>query len=102
MERDADVVVVAAGIVGGATAYFLARPGVRVGVVERGPVPGEVAPLPGFLFATGFSGHGFALGPVTGRLVAELIVDGQPSLDLAAFRFSRFAEGAIGKPRTVR
>ena len=41
MESDADVVVVGAGIVGCATAYFLARHGVRVVVVERGPVPGE-------------------------------------------------------------
>ena len=41
MEREADVVVVGAGIVGCATAYFLARRGVRVVVVERGPVPGE-------------------------------------------------------------
>ena len=41
MERDADVVVVGAGIVGCATAYFLARRGARVVVVERGAVPGE-------------------------------------------------------------
>ena len=41
MERDADVVVVGAGIVGCATAYFLARRGARVAVVERGSVPGE-------------------------------------------------------------
>jgi sarcosine oxidase subunit beta len=40
MERDADAVVVGAGIVGCATAYFLARRGMRVVVVERGPVPG--------------------------------------------------------------
>src|SRR6185295_3312234 len=41
MERDADVVVVGAGIVGCAAAYFLARRGARVVIVERGPVPGE-------------------------------------------------------------
>src|SRR5881396_2430840 len=41
MERDADVVVVGAGIVGCATAYFLARRGARVVVLERGPAPGE-------------------------------------------------------------
>src|SRR2546426_9912053 len=41
MERDADVVVVGAGIVGCATAYFLARRGARVVVLERGPTPGE-------------------------------------------------------------
>jgi glycine/D-amino acid oxidase-like deaminating enzyme len=38
---DADVVVVGAGIVGCASAYYLARRGVRVVVVERGALPGE-------------------------------------------------------------
>jgi glycine/D-amino acid oxidase-like deaminating enzyme len=65
------------------------------------PVLGEVLRLPGFVLATGFSGHGFAMGPIAGRLVSELIVDGKPSLDVSGFRFSRFAEGAIGKPRNV-
>ena len=65
------------------------------------PVLGEVPGLRGLVLATGFSGHGFAMGPIAGRLVAELIVDGKPSLDIAGFRFSRFAEGAIGRPRNV-
>ena len=41
MERDADVVIVGAGIVGCATAYYLARRGVRAVVAERAAVPGE-------------------------------------------------------------
>ena len=41
IQREADVVVVGAGIVGCATAYYLARRGVRVVVVERGGVAGE-------------------------------------------------------------
>ena len=41
MERDADVVVVGAGIVGCASAYYLARRGVRVVVLDRASVPGE-------------------------------------------------------------
>src|SRR6266849_1457516 len=41
IEREVDVVVVGAGIVGCATAYHLARRGVRVVVVARGTVPGE-------------------------------------------------------------
>ena len=65
------------------------------------PVMGEVPSLRGFVLATGFSGHGFAMGPIAGRLVAELIVDGKTSLDITGFRFSRFAEGAIGRPRNV-
>lgn len=46
----------------------------------------------GLVVASGFSGHGFGMGPIVGRLVSEIIADGQPSLDLHAFRFSRFAE----------
>jgi glycine/D-amino acid oxidase-like deaminating enzyme len=64
------------------------------------PVIGEAGPG-GLVIATGFSGHGFAMGPIVGRLVAELVTDGKPSLDLRAFRLSRFAEGATGKPRSV-
>src|SRR5262249_56645141 len=41
VEREADVVVGGAGIVGCASAYFLARRGARVVVVERGELPGE-------------------------------------------------------------
>ena len=64
------------------------------------PVIGEAGPG-GLVIATGFSGHGFAMGPIVGRLVAELVADGKPSLDLRPFRLSRFAEGATGKPRSV-
>jgi glycine/D-amino acid oxidase-like deaminating enzyme len=65
------------------------------------PVLGEAPGPRGFVLATGFSGHGFAMGPIAGRLVAELIVDGKTSLDISGFRFSRFAEGNLGKPRNV-
>jgi glycine/D-amino acid oxidase-like deaminating enzyme len=65
------------------------------------PVIGAVDRPRGFVFATGFSGHGFGLGPIAGRLAAELATDGRTSLDIHGFRFSRFAEGAIGEPRSV-
>lgn len=65
------------------------------------PVIGPVDRPQGLVIATGFSGHGFALGPIAGLLVSELILDGKPSLDLHPFRFSRFREGQIGKPRNV-
>jgi glycine/D-amino acid oxidase-like deaminating enzyme len=48
----------------------------------------------GLVLATGFSGHGFGMGPIVGRLVSELIVDGKPSLNLDAFRFARFGDGS--------
>jgi glycine/D-amino acid oxidase-like deaminating enzyme len=40
MQRSADVVVVGAGVVGAACALFAARAGLRVAVVDRGPVAG--------------------------------------------------------------
>jgi glycine/D-amino acid oxidase-like deaminating enzyme len=64
------------------------------------PVIGEAGP-PGLIVATGFTGHGFAMGPIVGRLVSELVADGKPSLDLRPFRLSRFSEGGAGKPRSV-
>lgn len=65
------------------------------------PVLGPVERPRGFIFATGFSGHGFGLGPIVGRLVSEIVVDGKPSLDLHALRFARFNEGDFGAAHTV-
>src|SRR5213593_3351124 len=44
----------------------------------------------GFFLAIGFGGHGFQHSPATGRYVAEWLLDGQPSLDLAFFAPERF------------
>jgi len=60
------------------------------------PVLGEVPGLSGLVVATGFSGHGFSMGPIAGRLTAELIAEGRTSLDLSAFRFGRYAAGEYG------
>jgi glycine/D-amino acid oxidase-like deaminating enzyme len=56
------------------------------------PVIGEVASLPGFFLATGFSGHGFGIGPGAGRLAADLVAGDTPIVDPAPFRFGRFTE----------
>jgi glycine/D-amino acid oxidase-like deaminating enzyme len=55
------------------------------------PVISEVAALPGFFLATGFSGHGFGIGPGAGRLIADLVAGDVPVVDPTPFRFSRFA-----------
>ena len=57
------------------------------------PVIGEVPAMPGFFLATGFSGHGFGIGPGAGRLTADLVAGDTPVVDPAPFRFSRFTEG---------
>jgi glycine/D-amino acid oxidase-like deaminating enzyme len=64
------------------------------------PVLGSVARPHGLYLAVGAS-HGFSMGPVIGRLLAEAILDGRPSLDLSPFRPSRFLEGPLQPPRKV-
>jgi sarcosine oxidase subunit beta len=51
----------------------------------------------GFLYATGFSGHGFQQGPVVGSYLAELALGRTPQLDLSPFSLDRFSGQA---PRT--
>ena len=46
-----------------------------------------------FFLAVGFCGHGFQHSPATGRLVAEWLLDGRPSMDLSLFDPGRFSAG---------
>lgn len=55
----------------------------------------------GLAIATGFSGHGFAMGPIVGKLMAETFLDGKPSLTLEGFRYGRFFDGTMGPARSV-
>ena len=52
---------------------------------------GEVKTLPGFYMAAGHEGDGIALSPITGQLIAELIVDGRCSHDITPFSPNRFS-----------
>ena len=49
--------------------------------------------LPGLVVAAGFSGHGFMHAPATGKVVAELVSDGEAStVDIAPLSSDRFGE----------
>jgi sarcosine oxidase subunit beta len=52
---------------------------------------GPVEAVEGFWICAGFSGHGFMHAPGAGRLLAEWIADGKPSIDLSRLAFERFA-----------
>jgi glycine/D-amino acid oxidase-like deaminating enzyme len=54
------------------------------------PVIDQVAHMPGFFIATGFSGHGFGIGPGAGRLMADLVAGNTPVVDPKPFRLARF------------
>ena len=57
------------------------------------PVIGPVPSVPGFFLMSGFSGHGFGIGPGAGRLMAELVMGAPPVVDPGPFRFGRFGTG---------
>jgi glycine/D-amino acid oxidase-like deaminating enzyme len=64
------------------------------------PVISEVKSLPGLVIATGFSGHGFGIGPGAGRLAADLVAGDTPIVDATAFRYERFIDGTRPRPTT--
>jgi sarcosine oxidase subunit beta len=54
------------------------------------PIIGKAVSPSGFVIATGHLGMGVANAPITGKLIAELIIDNKTSLPIDAFSFSRF------------
>jgi len=54
------------------------------------PVISHVEGLPGFFLATGFSGHGFGIGPGAGKLAADLVAGDTPAVDPTPYRYGRF------------
>jgi glycine/D-amino acid oxidase-like deaminating enzyme len=65
--------------------------GLRPWLPDHLPAIGPSARVPGLWLATGHEGAGVALGPVTGRLVAQALCGEEPLLDLAPFDPDRFA-----------
>ena len=61
---------------------------------DGNPILDRSAVVDGLYWAAGFSGHGFKLSPVVGRMVAELVMHGESSdHPVREFRASRFVEG---------
>lgn len=75
------------------------------GMVETAPdvVPiiGDQPDLPGFYIATGFSGHGFGLGPGAGKAIAAMLAGETPNVDLSPFRLERFFDGTPIRPQAA-
>ena len=54
------------------------------------PVISPVEKVPGFFLATGFSGHGFGIGPGAGELAAQMITGKANKQELLNFDYNRF------------
>jgi glycine/D-amino acid oxidase-like deaminating enzyme len=75
------------------------------GMIETSP---DVVPIidahdetPGFHIATGFSGHGFGIGPGAGKAIAGMLTGRDNGIDLSPFRLSRFFDGTPIRPQSV-
>ena len=62
------------------------------------PVLGPAGKPEGLYLSMGYSGHGFGLGPVAGKLTADLIVDGKSSIPWQHFSVDRFKNGNTPMP----
>ena len=75
------------GIAGGWKGYYEASP-------DHNALIGETAGVARFLYATGFSGHGFLQGPAVGEIVRDLVLGREPFVDVSPLSAERFGARA--------
>jgi sarcosine oxidase subunit beta len=57
---------------------------------------GRVPEVEGFILTNGFSGHGFQHSPAVGKVITELIVDGEATtIDISSLSLERFEKGEL-------
>ena len=78
------------GLAGGWKGYYEVSP-------DHNALVGEAASVSRFLYATGFSGHGFLQGPAMGEILRDLVLGHEPFIDVAPLSAERFSHGA-GRP----
>jgi sarcosine oxidase subunit beta len=66
---------------------------------DDNPIITALPGVPGLFCAVGFSGHGFQQAPAVGRILSELILDGETEFDLSPFAHDRF-DKVRGKSET--
>ncbi|MDW6066254.1 FAD-binding oxidoreductase [Streptomyces sp. FXJ1.4098] len=59
---------------------------------------GRSGELPNFLYAAGFSGHGFLQAPATGEVMRDLYLEREPFTDISPLSADRFRDGADIRP----
>jgi sarcosine oxidase subunit beta len=69
--------------------------GIEARMPDEIPVIGPSATAPDAYHAFGFSAHGFELGPIVGRITAELITTGKTTLPIEPFSIRRFLDGPL-------
>ncbi|HEX6259777.1 MAG TPA: FAD-binding oxidoreductase, partial [Woeseiaceae bacterium] len=65
------------------------------------PIISPMERVPGFFLATGFSGHGFGLGPGAGKAIAGMLTGTDSGIDLRQLRLERFFDGSPIRPQST-
>lgn len=58
--------------------------------VDGIPVISQVEEVPGLILACAFTGHGFGISPVVGKILSQMAVGEDTILDMHEFRYDRF------------
>jgi len=61
---------------------------------DGSPIIGETD-VKNFYHSTGYSGHGFMLGPIAGKILAQTLVGSKPDIDYSMLDYRRFARGEL-------
>lgn len=64
------------------------------------PIIDGIGSIPGFHVATGFSGHGFGIGPGAGKAIAGMLTGKDSGIDISEFRLGRFFDGSPIRPQS--
>ena len=65
------------------------------------PIMERTPELDGLVLAAGFSGHGFCLGPVTGQIVRDLVLEEKTAFPIQPFKWDRFTAMSGLAPATL-
>jgi sarcosine oxidase subunit beta len=65
---------------------------------DHNAIIGRSSSAPNFLYATGFSGHGFLQAPAVGEVVRDLYLDRTPFVDISPLTAERFTGGGSARP----
>jgi glycine/D-amino acid oxidase-like deaminating enzyme len=77
-----------AGIKGGWAGLYEVTP-------DHNAIIGESERVSRFLYATGFSGHGFLQGPAVGEILRDLVLRRPPFVDIGPLSVGRFSDAML-------
>jgi sarcosine oxidase subunit beta len=93
MERRAPAML-EMGVAGGWTGFYEVSP-------DHNALIGRADEVQGFVYGTGFSGHGFLQSPAVGEILRDLVLGTTPFVDVGPLSASRFGRAETRRERAI-